>query len=119
MELKQEAQTFEMSHLLTYYECDETSHPSLSMILSMISMVSDEHSMSLGMGTKEIQSTGGTWVVSGYEGHLSAKQPSFSETVILGTKAVSYNRFFAVRDFWITGKEHQIEYARIRSILCL
>ena len=37
MELKQEAQTFEMPHLLTYYECDETSHPSLSMILSMIS----------------------------------------------------------------------------------
>ncbi len=24
MELKQEAQTFEMPHLLTYYECDET-----------------------------------------------------------------------------------------------
>ena len=33
MELKQEAQTFEMPHLLTYYECDETSRPSLSMIL--------------------------------------------------------------------------------------
>lgn len=69
MELKQEAQIFEMPHLLTYYECDETSHPSLSMILSMISMVSDEHSMALGMGTEEIQATGGTWVVSGYVGN--------------------------------------------------
>ncbi|MBB1095850.1 thioesterase [Limosilactobacillus agrestis] len=116
MELKQEAQIFEMPHLLTYYECDETGNPSMSMILSMISMASDEHSMFLGMGTEEVHATGGTWVVSGYEGHLSSKQPTFGETVILGTQAVSYNRFFAVRDFWITDKEHQIEYARIRSI---
>ena len=41
MELKQETQTYEMPHLLTYYECDETGHPSMSMLLSMISMASE------------------------------------------------------------------------------
>lgn len=116
MELKKEPQTYEMSHLLTYYECDETGHPSMSMLLGMISMVSDEHSMSLGMGTDEVQSSGGTWVVSGYEGHLANQQPRFGEVVILGTKAVAYNRFFAVREFWVTDKDHQVEYARFKSI---
>lgn len=116
MELKQDAQTYEMSHLLTYYECDETGHPSMSMLLSMISMASDEHSISLGMDTVLVQQTGGTWVVSGYEGHLTKEQPTFGDTVILGTRAVSYNRFFAVREFWMTDQEHQIEYAKLKAI---
>ena len=116
MKLTQDAQTFEMPHLLTYYECDETGHPSMSMLLSMISMVSDEHSMSLGLGIDEVQTTGGTWVVSGYEGQLNNDQPHFGETIILGTRAVAYNRFFAVREFWVMDKEHQVEYARFKSI---
>ncbi len=116
MELKQKTQTYEMPHLLAYYECDETGHPSMSMLLSMISMASDEHSMALGMGIEKVQATGGTWVVSGYEGQLAEQQPVFGETIILGTRAVAYNRFFAVREFWITDKEHNIEYARIKAI---
>ncbi|WP_076460819.1 acyl-[acyl-carrier-protein] thioesterase [Limosilactobacillus caccae] len=116
MDLKQGAQTYEMPHLLTYYECDETGHPSMSMLLSMISMASDEHSMSLGMDTKLVQQTGGTWVVSGYEGELTKEQPTFGDTVILGTRAVAYNRFFAVREFWLTDQEHHIVYAKIKAI---
>lgn len=116
MELEQGAQTYEMPHLLTYYECDETGHPSMSMLLAMMSMVSDEHSMSLGMNTTLVQKTGGTWVVTGYEGQLSQQQPTFGQTVILGTKAVAYNRFFAVREFWMTDEQHQVEYARLKSI---
>lgn len=116
MKLTQEAQTFEMPHLLTYYECDETGHPSMSMLLSMISMASDEHSISLGMGIDEVQQTGGTWVVSGYEGHMTKDQPTFGTTVILGTRAVAYNRFFAVREFWLTDQDHQLEYAHLKAI---
>ncbi|MBB1080389.1 acyl-ACP thioesterase [Limosilactobacillus sp. STM2_1] len=116
MKLTQDAQTYEMPHLLAYYECDETGHPSMSMMLSMISMVSDEHSMSLGMGTNEVQQTGGTWVVSGYEGQLNKKQPLFGETIILGTRAVAYNRFFAVREFWIMDQNHKVEYAHFKSM---
>lgn len=116
MELRQEAQIYEMPHLLTYYECDETGHPSMSMLLGMISMVSDEHSLSLGMNTQAVHETGGTWVVSGYEGQLAKKQPVFGETVILGTRAVAYNRFFALREFWVTDQERRVEYARIKSI---
>lgn len=116
MELKQDAQTYEMQHLLTYYECDETGHPSMSMLLSMISMASDEHSLSLGMDTALIQKTGGTWVVSGYEGRLNRKQPTFGENVILGTRAVAHNRFFAVREFWMTDDTHTVEYARLKAI---
>lgn len=116
MDLEQDAQTYEMAHLLTYYECDETGHPSMSMLLSMISMASDEHSMSLGMDTDLVQQTGGTWVVSGYEGELTKEQPTFGDTVILGTRAVAHNRFFAVREFWLADEKHQVEYARIKAI---
>ena len=33
MELKQSAQEYEIPHQLTYYECDELDHPTLSLSL--------------------------------------------------------------------------------------
>lgn len=116
MNLQQSKQVFEMPHLLTYYECDDTGHPSLSMVLSMMSMVSDAHSSFLGMDTATIQATGGGWVITGYEGEFSPKQPTFGDRVILGTRAVSYNRFFALREFWMTDPNHQVRYAHFHAI---
>ena len=64
MELRQEKQVYEIPHRLTYYECDDTGHPTMGMLLSMMTMVSDAHSIALGMDTATIQRTGGAWVIT-------------------------------------------------------
>lgn len=40
---------YETKHHLSYYECDATGHPSLSMLISMAVQVSEEHGNSLGL----------------------------------------------------------------------
>lgn len=115
MNLQQDKQTYEMPHRLTYYECDDTGHPKLSMLLSMMTMVSDTHCCSLGMDTATIQQTGGAWVVTEYDGELSPDQPRFGDEVVLGTRALAYNRFFALREFWLTDAHHQTRYLHLRA----
>ena len=56
MELKQSAQEYEIPHQLTYYECDELDHPTLSMVMSMLSVVADEQSNKLGLNREVVQS---------------------------------------------------------------
>lgn len=115
MDLRQGKREYEMPHQLTYYECDDTGHPSMSMLLSMMTMVSDAHSISLGMDTAAIQQTGGAWVITEYSGELSADQPHFGDQVILGTRAVAYNRFFALREFWLTDARHEKRYLHLQA----
>ena len=115
MELKQEKLVYEMPHQLTYYECDDTGHPTMSMMLSMMTMVSDAHCISLGMDTATIQQTGGAWVVTEYDGEVAAAQPRFGDQVILGTRALAYNRFFALREFWMTDANHEKRYLHLRA----
>ena len=116
MNLQQNKQVYEMPHQLAYYECDDTGHPSMSMLLSMMTMVSDAHCISLGMDTATIQQTGGAWVVTEYDGQLSPEQPTFGDQVILGTRAVAYNRFFALREFWMDDVQHANRYLHLRAI---
>ncbi|MGN1279381.1 MAG: acyl-[acyl-carrier-protein] thioesterase [Limosilactobacillus sp.] len=115
MELRQEKRVYEMPHRLTYYECDDTGHPTLSMMLSMMTMVSDAHSISLGMDTATIQQTGGAWVITEYDGEVANEQPQFGDQVILGTRALAYNRFFALREFWMTDANHEKRYLHLRA----
>ena len=115
MELKQEKQTNEMPHQLTYYECDDTGHPTMSTLLSMMTMVSDAHCIALGMDTATIQQTGGAWVITEYDGEVAAEQPRFGDQVILGTRALAYNRFFALREFWMTDASHEKRYLHLRA----
>lgn len=115
MELKQEKQTYEMLHQLTYYECDDTGHPTMSKMLSMMTMVSDAHCIALGMDTATIQQTGGAWVITEYDGEVATEQPRFGDQVILGTRAIAYNRFFALREFWMTDPNHEKRYLHLRA----
>lgn len=116
MKLQRDARTFEMEHLLTYYECTDAGQPSLSMILSMMTLVSDAHSAALGMDTATIQQTGGAWVITEYDGELATRQPHYGEKVILGTKAVAYNRFFALREFYLLDEDKQYRYAHFQAM---
>lgn len=115
MDLQQDKQVYEIAHRLTYYECDDTGHPTMSMLLSMMTMVSDAHSIALGMDTATIQATGGAWVITEYDGRLSPEQPTFGDQVILGTRAVAYNRFFALREFWMDDANHTHRYLHLRA----
>ena len=74
---------YETKHHLSYYECDATGHPSLSMLISMAVQVSEEHGNSLGLDTAAIQSYGGGWVITSYEGSFAARQPINGEELIL------------------------------------
>lgn len=85
MELKQSAQEYEIPHQLTYYECDELDHPTLSMVMSMLSVVADEQSNKLGLNREVVQSTGGSWVFVNFEGELDLQSLRSGDTVILGT----------------------------------
>lgn len=115
MKITQRADTYEMDHLLTYYECDETGHPTMGMLMSMFSMVSDAHSIFLGMDNQTIMATGGAWVITGYAGTLEKEQPHFGDHVVLGTRAVAYNRFFALREFWLRAPEGKV-YAKVQCM---
>lgn len=115
MELRQGKQVYEMPHQLTYYECDDTGHPTLGMMLSMMTMVSDAHSIALGMDTATIQQTGGAWVITEYDGEVATEQPHFGDQVILGTRALAYNCFFALREFWMTDAGHEKRYFHLRA----
>lgn len=117
MELKQSAQEYEIPHQLTYYECDELDHPTLSMVMSMLSVVADEQSNKLGLNQEVVQSTGGSWVFVNFEGKLDLQSLRSGDTVILGTRATGYNRFFATREFWVRDKDSQKEYAHVQALL--
>lgn len=107
---------YETKHHLSYYECDATGHPSLSMLISMAVQVSEEHGNSLGLDTAAIQSYGGGWVITSYEGSFAVQQPINGEEVILGTRAIANNRFFALREFWIQSADRQVEYVRLTGL---
>lgn len=117
MKLQQSTREYEMPHQLTYYECDEQGHPILSMVMSMLSVVADEQSNELGLNQKTVQATGGTWVIASFEGKLDLQSLKIGNTVILGTRALGYNRFFATREYWLRDQDGQKEYARIKSSL--
>ena len=117
MELKQSAQEYEIPHQLAYYECNELGHPTLSMVMSMLMVVADKQSDQLGLSQENIQATGGTWVIVSFEGTLDLQSLKIGDTVILGTRATGYNRFFATREFWLRDKDGQKEYAHVQSLL--
>ena len=119
VELTQNANCYEVQHQLMYYECTDSGHPSMSMMLSMMTMVSDAHSIFVGLDRKTVEQSGGAWVVIGYEGKLADQQPSFGDQVILGTRAIAYNRFFALREFWMTDLNHEHEYVHLKAMFVM
>lgn len=116
MNLRQSSRDYEIPHRLTYYECDELGHPTLSMVMSMFSVVGDEQSEQLGLTQEKVQGTGGSWVFTNFEGELNLQPLNIGDNIILGTRATSYNRFFATREFWLRDEKGN-EYARVKALL--
>lgn len=117
MELRQSKQEYEMTHELTYYECDENGQPTLSMVMGIMSVVSSEHSKRLGITRETIYATGGAWVITGFSGKLALHELQIGDQIVVGTRATGYNRFLASREFWIRDVNGDHEYAHIRAML--
>ena len=117
--LIQNANCYEMQHQLTYYECTDSGHPSMSMLLSMMTMVSDAHSIFVGLDRTAVDKSGGAWVIVGYEGQLAPHQPHFGDQVIIGTRALAYNQFFALREFWLSDLDHQQQYVHVKALFVM
>lgn len=117
--LIQNANCYEMQHQLTYYECTDSGHPSMSMLLSMMMMVSDAHSIFVGLDRTAVDKSGGAWVIVSYEGQLAPRQPHFGDQVIIGTRALAYNRFFALREFWLSDLDHQQQYVHVKALFVM
>lgn len=95
------ATEFKMHHRITYYECDETGHPTLASGIAMLILASDTENEQTGVGQAASEAYGGGWVIINYVGQLGDQQARVDEEVVLRTQVRAYNRFFVLRDFWL------------------
>ncbi|BAP86231.1 acyl-ACP thioesterase [Paucilactobacillus hokkaidonensis JCM 18461] len=112
--MKLEPNEFEMEHQVTYYECDPPGFVTTGMLINMAVLVSAKQSDSLQVGTDFVNDNGGGWVITNYEINVN-DLPRIDEVVVLGTRATSYNRYFAFREFWVRDQSGH-EYAHIAGM---
>lgn len=105
---------FEMNHHITYYECDPRSFLTVGMMINLAVLVSGVQADHLNAGTEAANRVGGGWVITSYEINVNSL-PKMGDDVVLGTRATSYNKYFAYREFWISDHNGN-EYAHINGI---
>lgn len=105
---------FEMRHQVTYYECDPRGSLTLGMLINLVVLASGAQADTLGVGTEMTKQAGGGWVITNYEIAVTA-YPHIGDTIILGTRATSYNKYFAFREFWLKNEAGE-ELAHIKGI---
>lgn len=116
--MTEDLQTFEMPHQLTYYEESANGRPTLRSLLALGILVSEHQSTAMGVGEEVTGPRHLGWVVTEYSGHISSCSPKNGEQVVLGCKAVAYNRLLAEREFWVRSQGGE-EYARFRGLFVM
>lgn len=91
---------FEMQHQITYYECDPKGYLTLGMLINLAVFASGSQSEALEIGEAAVKEVGGGWVITSYDIFVD-HFPKIGEQVLLGTRATSYNKYFAFREFWV------------------
>lgn len=94
------ANEFSEPHRVVYYEADDTGHLTLAMLINLFVLVSEDQNAALGLTTEFVQSHGVGWVVTQYHLQISAL-PKTGDQVQLKTRATSYNKYFAYREYWL------------------
>lgn len=112
--MESDSQTFEMTHQLTYYEESANRRPTLRTLLSLGILASEHQSTKLGVGEDFTAPRHLGWVVTSYSGEIAADFPTEGEELIIGCKALAYNKLLAEREFWIRNK-NGADYARFRG----
>lgn len=93
---------------------DMTHRVKLSNFISHCLAVSGRQSASLGRSDMEIfEAYGVVWVVTDYELNIH-RLPTYNEKVTIETEALSYNKFFCYRKFFIYDEDGSL----LMDILC-
>ncbi|MDK1740931.1 acyl-[acyl-carrier-protein] thioesterase [Dellaglioa algida] len=108
---------FSETHRAVYYEGDKSGRVTMAMLINMIILVSTDQSDHLGLTEKHLSDLGFGWVITQYLIDVE-RIPHIDEKLTLTTEAVSYNRFFCYRDFWVHDEEGN-ECARVHAVLVL
>lgn len=116
--MKKDRQTFEMPHRITYYEESANQRPTLRTYLNLGILVSGNQSSSMDVGQEAMLPRHLGWVVTSYSGTIAKQAPKNGEEVILGCKALAYNRLLGEREFWIRSTNGK-DYARFRGLFVM
>ena len=83
------------------FEGDANGCISLAMMMNIMLAISEHQLGQLDISQQKlVQNYHVGWVITQY--HIDVKRaPKIGETIIVGTQATGYNRFFCYRDFWI------------------
>lgn len=94
------ANEYSESHQIVYYEADDTDHLTLAMLIDLLVLASENQNAALGLTTEFVQSHGVGWVVTQYHIQVTA-MPRTGDRVTIKTRATSYNKYFAYREYWL------------------
>lgn len=83
------------------FEGNANGRISLAMMMNIMLAISEHQLGQLDISQQKlIQNYHVGWVITQY--HIDVKRaPKVGETIVVGTQATGYNRFFCYRDFWI------------------
>lgn len=98
------AKKYTASHEVAFYECDINQTMTFPAMLGAVIKTSEEQSDSLGRGTSYVQQQGLTWVITNYQMDIQ-RMPRVNELIQVTTQAMSYNKYFCYRNFWIHDAE--------------
>ncbi|GAB6092623.1 acyl-[acyl-carrier-protein] thioesterase [Furfurilactobacillus curtus] len=87
-------------HQVTYYETDLTGQVTLAMLVDMAVLASYDQAEALGVGTQTMLKQGLGWVITQYEMQI-IRLPRDREQLSITTEAVSNDRYFANRQFFV------------------
>lgn len=108
------ASLYSEQHRITYYECDRTGRATLTTLIDIAVLASEDQSDALGLTTEMVQSHGVGWVVTQYAIDIT-RMPRQDEVVTIAVRGSAYNPYFAYREFWIRDADGQ-QLAYITSI---
>lgn len=111
-------QTFEMPHRITYYEESANQRPTLRTYLNLGILASENQSSTMCVGQETMLPRHLGWVVTSYSGKIAEQAPKNGEEVIIGCKALAYNRLLGEREFWIRSTNGS-DYARFRGLFVM
>lgn len=95
---------YEMTHEVTYYQCDINQEMTFPALLSVAIKASSDQSDGLGAGSDAINALGITWVITQTEINI-ARLPKVGEIIKVVTEPTAFNKFFCYRSYWIYGED--------------
>lgn len=92
---------YTLNHQINYYECDPSGHISLSTLVALMILASEQQNVELGIDEHATMKLGGGWVIIDYEAEFSQEWPKENDQIQVQTNILAYNRFFVVRQFTV------------------